>query len=608
VVAGLWQPQPSHNLLDVKPFKAGLFLDGRLVVEGDIPIHLTLTEAGKEYAERVEEARRRSQTETKAIFWVAALDEAIDRETVELFRSKEILSRKERGAQTKDETALVAEEKLRQRRHQDELRRLLRQALLSGSIFFRGNDRSPDETAGDIGRTASKVLSQALPEVFDRFKEAAARVSQRDLNALMTTENLRGLTPVFTDLHLVRDQGGKPIFHTDNGPLAEVLARIENRTSYGEVASGRYLMDEFAREPFGWDFDGVRLFVIALLRAGKIEATSKGQVIESALSLDARNTFTNNNLFRQASFRPKVGLEFIHVVDAAEHFKEVFGREMAELEQSVVANAIRDEVQRHDEELREVYTILVQHGLPGADVLRSALDQMRSIRSGKDDLVILTFNGAYKELKEAIKRSAELSQALTPPCLYDLARAKKALDTCWPFLRDDPDLTDDHRERADKLTDLLAKETFFRELPDIDEHTRALEQEYACRHTEAVKSRAAAYGEALATLRATPGWEQLSDEQQQRVSGPLVSRATEDGCDGMSIPLLRADLHACPGLLNKAVEEMLRRIDGNRLVRVSASSYFTGGIETEEQLDAALTGLREQCMELIATGKKVLVQ
>ena len=32
------------------------------------------------------------------------------------------------------------------------------------------------------------------------------------------------------------------------------------------------------------------------------------------------------------------------------------------------------------------------------------------------------------------------------------------------------------------------------------------------------------------------------------------------------------------------------------------------GIETEEQLDQALSGLKEQCLELIGAGKKVLVQ
>jgi hypothetical protein len=52
----------------------------------------------------------------------------------------------------------------------------------------------------------------------------------------------------------------------------------------------------------------------------------------------------------------------------------------------------------------------------------------------------------------------------------------------------------------------------------------------------------------------------------------------------------------------------MRLIDGNRIVKVSASSYFAGGIENEEQLDQALDGLKEQCLELIAAGKKVLVQ
>ena len=76
--------------------------------------------------------------------------------------------------------------------------------------------------------------------------------------------------------------------------------------------------------------------MIALLRAGRSRSHEQGtQVIESALSLDARSTFANNNLFRQASFRPKVGLEFIpDIVDASDHFKEVFGHDIVpELEQ-----------------------------------------------------------------------------------------------------------------------------------------------------------------------------------------------------------------------------------------------------------------------------------
>ena len=74
------------------------------------------------------------------------------------------------------------------------------------------------------------------------------------------------------------------------------------------------------------------------------------------------------------------------------------------------------------------------------------------------------------------------------------------------------------------------------------------------------------------------------------------------------IPLLREQTEACPQLLTKAREEMLRILDGNRVVPLDVASYFAGGIETEEQLEAALEGLRERVRELIAAGKKVLVQ
>ncbi|MFW5878575.1 MAG: hypothetical protein ACOCVR_02050, partial [Myxococcota bacterium] len=466
---------------------------------------------------------------------------------------------------------------------------------------------------GMLGQTMEPVRFGHMPEPRPPEKPWAltgepGRPRNTVFSLVLKPENLRGLTAVFADLHLVRDEGGKPVINADSGVLAEVLSRIDNRTSYGETASGRYLADEFAKEPCGWEFDVVRLLVVALLRAGKIEATSKGQSIESALSLEARSTFTNNNLFRQASFRPKVGLEFPQIIDAAEHYKEVFGKEILELEQGVVANAIREAIQDCDEELHEVHTLLVQHSLPGTEVLRTALDSMRSVRMGREEQTIQIFNGAYKELKEAIKRGSELAQILTGPALQGLDRARHVLADLWPVLNKEEDLSEEYRERAAQLKDLMAKETFFRELPSIDQHTHAIVTEYERRHREAAEERVCAYRAALEKLRGTPGWEQLSEEQQSLVSAPLDSRTDLDGALSLQIPLLRAETDACPGALSKAIEEMLRIIDGNRLVRISASGYFSGGIENEEQLEQALSGLKDECLELIGAGKKVLIQ
>jgi hypothetical protein len=607
-VESVWQPQPSHNFKDTKLFKAGLFLNGRQIVEGDIDVHLMLAEASGEYDEQVQEMRRRSQAETKSIFWTVALDEGTDRETVEVFRSREMLSKRERTARSKDETALVADERQRLNRHQDELKRRMRQACLTGTIYFRGNDRSPDERATDVAKTASQVLALALPEVFDRFEEAAARIKPQDLDSLLTTENLRGLTPPFTILNLVRDEGKVPVFNIETGPLAEVFARIANRTNYGETASGRWLADEFSKDPFGWEFDAVRLFVISLLRAGKIEATSKGRVIENALSLDAKSTFQNNNLFRQASFQTKQGVDFSKVVEAYDHFKEVFGREISELEQGVITNAIREELAKREEELHDAHSKLASNILPGAVILQETIDQIRAIRNSGAEHVIPSFNSSYKAIKEALKRSVDVNEALTDSRLHDLARAKRALNSLWPFLENEPQIEAKFSTYAAHLKDLLGRETFYKEFTAIDQNTREIEEEYRRRFDEAVDTRRKAYEEALTNLRRIAGWEALNQEQQELVGQPLSSRATDQVSEGARVSELRADTDACSSRLQKAIEEMMRMVDGKRLVRISASTYFSSGIENEEQLDASLSSLRDECARLIGSGKKVLVQ
>ena len=91
-----------------------------------------------------------------------------------------------------------------------------------------------------------------------------------------------------------------------------------------------------------------------------------------------------------------------------------------------------------------------------------------------------------------------------------------------------------------------------------------------------------------------------------RVPSKAVPLATEPR--PIPIPELRADLDACPARLGRAVEELLQIQEGARLVKVNVGSYFSGGIETEEQLDASLNALRQACLHHLGAGKKVLIQ
>ncbi len=610
VLSAFWQPQPSHTLFDTKTFKAGLAIHGRELNAGDLVFQVHLANPDESFETLAGELRTRSQQERKHVFWAIALTETIHREGEELFRSKEMLARKERETKGEDTPALIAEERVRLRRHGDELRRLLRAACLSGRIYFRGNDRSPGDRAVDVGKTASEVLGQVLPDVFDRFKEAAAKATdvKKGTDALFTAENLQGLPSVFGGIGLLRDEKGKTVFRTESGPLKEVLDRIDERANYGDTASGRYLADELAKEPFGWDFEVVRLFVLSLLRSGKIEATSKGQTLDSVTGVEARDTFSNNNLFRQAAFRPRSGgCDFATILQGAEQAKEVFGLEAKEIEESIVAGLIREALGREEERIQNTLVTLRSRHLPGSEILQAAADAIRSIRSRRDCPAIQEFSSAHRSLKEAIKRAGELEQLLTAPRLHDLERARKAQGVLWGFLSQEADIADELRTRAASLEDLVARETFFKELPAIEQHARAIESAYAHLETEALEARIAAYTSAFDKLTKTPGWSDLDEHQQRRLAEPF-ERCKKRGPEQVPIPQLRADHDACDGRLRAAVAELRRILDGERVVAVSVGSYFAGGVETEEQLEAALDGLREECSRLIGAGKKVIAQ
>jgi uncharacterized protein DUF6079 len=610
VITSFWQLQPAFNYLNARMFKAGLAVRGRTVSEGDISFQIQLVDDRAEYATQAAELRARSQEEPSTVFWLAVLNDAIDGATVEIHRSNEVLSRKERDARTGAETSLIAEEKLRLRRHQEELRRLLREALLNGTVYFRGNDRSPTAGSADVARSAVAVLEGVVPEIFDRFDEAAAKQAdvKKGLDALLMAEDLQGLPTVFASLGLVRSENGKTVIDPTRGPLHEVAARIEARYQYGETVTGRYLADAFAAEPFGWDFEVVRLLVLSLVRSGAIEVTSKGQVFESATGPEAKETFSNNNLFRAAAFRPKKGINFDEIVRASGFCKDTFGSEAPELNAGSVSRHIRAEVDKVEDGILEALTTLTTEQLPGSGVLQAAIGPMREIARGSDDAAIISFNGTHASIKEAIRRAAELDQALTEPRLLEIRRAVRVLRDAWPFLRDEADVGEDLMQQASALEDLLKRETFFKELPAVDQHATAIEAAFAQRHGAALADRAAAYTNALDHLAQTPGWLSLDEIVRDQIAAPLVRCTITDGQEHTPVSLLRADLDACSGRLASAVELALKAIDGDRLVSLSLAPFFLGGIETEEQLEQALDGIRDECARLIGAGKKIVVK
>ncbi|MDZ4852643.1 MAG: BREX system P-loop protein BrxC [Pirellulaceae bacterium] len=604
----LWQPQPTYTLLNTRVFKASLFLDGRERIKGDIPFHIRIAEDIDDYKRLCDESRRQSQAEPQSIFWVVPVDDQIDKSVTEVFRSKEMITKKERGAQTAAETRLLSEETRRRDLHRAEVRRLLERAALTSAIFFRGNDRSPEESDSTVCKAAEVVMAHALPSVFDRFAEGAARVSKKEISSLLESTDLRGLPSVFGSLKLIRNEGGSMVFVTESGPLSETLSWIANKSEYGVNPLGKALESQFGDSPFGWDVDIVKLFALCLFRAGQVTITSQGSTIETTADLASKDIFGNNNLFRAATFRPKKVLDFAEIAKAAEAFKNTFGEEIKSLNQDEVARSIREKCLNRQRDLRDVHTMLERHGLPGTDVFTSAISQMEQIVSSNEEGAILGFGSGFAKIKESLSRAADIKSTVNEPQLLVLENAKRTLSSQWTFLDSFSETTDDDRQAADELRDLMARETFFKEIPSIDKRTSRLTKLYGAAFNQAVMERSQCYSVARDQLIATSGWEQLDSDRQTRILNPIASRSAQDVPKQTPIPQLQSDIDACGKRVSDAIAEVHRLIEGDRVVQVKVTSHFSAGIDTEEQLDAALGSLRDECLHHIGKNKRILIQ
>ena len=296
----------------------------------------------------------------------------------------------------------------------------------------------------------------------------------------------------------------------------------------------------------------------------------------------------------------------LEVLEAAQAFRETFGTEVRELSAEAIAAELRRELEIDVADVESAHTRLLSNGLPGAGGLGVVLGQMRAILRGTDQHAILTFNVHHASIKNAVKRATELDLALSPQRLADLERARKTLAGAWADLTTESDLDVAIRARAATLEAALARDTFFLDLPAIDQDALAIGGEYTRRLEEALEARIETYSSAFTRLTKAPGWSELDEEGQRTIAAP-IQQGMLRGTDPAAIQVLRSERDACELRLRAAEHAVHRALEGDRLVSVNLRRYFADRIDTEEQLGAALQGIREECTRLLGAGKKVLL-
>ena len=601
---------PSHQLGGWRRFSAGLRVGSEMLAEGDVTFDVRLLEPTRPAGEPINEARSASQSDDGLVTWVVEVTEAAERAIVERYRSERMQTR---GARTKEEEMLLREEGRRLQAANDELRRELSGALCKGQIFFRGTERSPDDTAVETKTEARRVLAQAISQIFHRFGDGDVQVSRDDAESILKTESLAGLPDCYSTLGLVETANGKIRLRTDMGAAKEVRDWVHLRCDEGQAPSGRELEQQFRGAPYGWTLELIQLLVASLLRDRQIALTAQGEQVRSALTPEARREIVNNTRFRALTVRTRESaLDSKKIREAGQALEERFGHACASLTADSVAGVLRDRICNEIPRLEHALDTLRDLRFPGGDSIAQAVSALRLIQREDDEGAVQEFLESADTLAKALPRARLIEERVTDARRGELAKARDSLQQVAPVLERELEGSDLVLEATARLRDHLGSETFYDHLPAIVSAAGALLERFQYIYNEAFKERRCAYQEALEALHQAPGWAKLGKEDQDAIAGRLRERAAAGPAKepwrqgAWAVEILRAERDAARSVLEEALAE-LRHATTPEAIEVHIGRLLDGPITSAEDLDAVLSAIREAVERALADGKPVIL-
>jgi len=604
--------QPAYQLGGWKRFIAGLRMGGESLVDGDVPFEVRLLDPSQPAEEQIQEARKLTQQpeQESLITWTAELSVDAEDAIRERFRSERMQSR---GVHTKEEEGLLREEGRRLREANTKLKAEVERALCRGHIFFRGNDRSPSDEASDPKAEARRVLGPALEQIFHRFGDGDVKVGTKDVEAILRSESLAGLPDCYSALKVVQAIDGQTRLVTDQGAAKEILEWIRLRCDGGQAPSGREAEQHFKAAPYGWGLELVQLVVAALLREGQVTLTSAGQQLKHALTPEAQRAVPKNTAFRALTVRMRESvLEPRKLREAGRTLEQSFGIHCPSLTTESIAGALREHLGSDIPLLEQGRDLLRDLALPGGSAIEQGLNTLRAIKSGDDEDAIQSFLESADTLKKAITRGRGIEQTITEPARLDLERAHAASEQVGPILERETEADAPSRQALAELHDHLERETFYDHLPAIESAATTVLDRFHTLYIKAFTVRRQAYTDALETLYHASGWSDLKEAEQAEVAGRLRERCEEKPLDepwrqaATMLVSLRDQTDAVNGLLEAALVA-LRRLVTPKAIEIRVRSLLSGPISSQDELDAALTAIREEIENALADGTPVVL-
>ena len=274
-----------------RPFEVKITIDGEDVTkEGNLRVALYTPLSGKDESEVEIESINNSDT----VFWLAGVDSEFDRLLERTIALEKTINQLRSSVVT--ETQRIYLKSLQEEyetNKNDKIPRLLEAVFRKGIIYVNGVKYKP--TDGDIRKTIETRLKPIADNLYSEFVDV--RLKDEDCAKILNWQPGTKVPDEYVDLGIIVNNS----LNVSSKIPSLVLKKIEHRRNYGLSRTGKDLISDFEKPPYGWDPKIVRLAVATLFKAGKISVLWNNREYTTA-SPELFRLFSKISEFNKASF------------------------------------------------------------------------------------------------------------------------------------------------------------------------------------------------------------------------------------------------------------------------------------------------------------------
>ena len=623
----------TYRYKTVKSFKLGLRIEGEASGEdGQIPFNILISEDVADMEARADESRTYTRDNVNEVVWLAALNNEIHNGLVELFRSNKMINTGERyvskGEITPEESACLADEKVRKDMLARDLRARIIDALQSGSAFFRGQRWDGSELGTRLPEMVKALIDSVILGLYPKLEVGTKPVTGKEPENVLEAANLKGLPAVLYEgadgFGLIVKEGAQYVPNPEAEVAKEILDHVKNEHSFGNKVTGKSLEAKFRGIGYGWERDVLRLVLAVLFRADAIEVTHQGRRYRDHSESVAHVPFTKNAAFKAATFAPREAMNIKMKMDAAKRYEDITGREIDYDSESAIASAFREVASEDRDAILHLKALMDAHELPGRQFVADHLAAVDEVLQSPTEDCVGILAGQGSSYRDARVRVGRMEKALTEANVELIRRARCVLGGQWPELCSrQPE--EGLAERASELESALSSEDLHERFDSARSCVQAIDGDYRSLYTRLHEERNERISGAIEEVRGTPEWatltrdETVSEKERDAILRPLTSRT----CGTMNLDEGAAACSACRGTIGELeadiaaagsfCAQVLDRLRGavapeESVERVRLASVIHGVIDSEEDARKVVERLREHLFKLLAQGKKIVLE